>query len=315
MSTPERTPGVPRAALVGLAAFLVLAAVVWSVQNGMETVRSAQGRTLLPALSGDLSRFDAEAWYLPADGALGFVEIPGGPFWMGSDPAVDRMAFDNERWASTGGQAEVDLPRYLIGRFEVTVAQFRAFVEETGYRAAPEALQAPADHPVAQVSWPDALAYSEWLEERLRDSAGTPPEIRKMLREGWRLTLPTEAEWEKAARGTDGRIFPWGNQPVRGQANFMSGGTAAVGSYPCPECPYGISDMSGNVWEWTRTPFQATPYLASGATPDLNADALWVMRGGAFADREQNVRTAIRGGADPGARRPFIGFRLVITQS
>jgi formylglycine-generating enzyme required for sulfatase activity len=70
--------------------------------------------------------------------------------------------------------------------------------------------------------------------------------------------------------------------------------------------------MSGNVWEWTRSPYQAYPYDESDDREGLDEDALWVMRGGSFSDQEQNIRTAIRGGADPGVRRPFIGFRLVI---
>jgi formylglycine-generating enzyme required for sulfatase activity len=71
--------------------------------------------------------------------------------------------------------------------------------------------------------------------------------------------------------------------------------------------------MSGNVWEWTRSPFQAGPYDPPNDRIDLEADALWIMRGGSFSDSAQNVRAAVRGGADPGARRPFIGFRLVLT--
>ena len=71
--------------------------------------------------------------------------------------------------------------------------------------------------------------------------------------------------------------------------------------------------MSGNVWEWTRSPYQPYPFDPSDDRRELQADALWVMRGGSFADAERNVRTAIRGGADPGARRAFIGFRVVIT--
>jgi len=92
-----------------------------------------------------------------------------------------------------------------------------------------------------------------------------------------------------------------------------------VGSFPCPECPYGLSDMSGNVWELTRSPYRPYPYdptpdsLDNLDSLDLDADALWVMRGGSYGDPDQNIRAAIRGGADPGARRPFIGFRVVLT--
>jgi formylglycine-generating enzyme required for sulfatase activity len=315
--TPTLTPAAGRRSAVAVAAIagvLLLAGVAWVLRGGIESMRAATGQVLLPPLTGDLSRFRADTWYLPDDAMLGFVEIPAGPFVMGSDPVADPMAFGNERWVHTGGSTEVELPTYYIGRFEVTVAQYRAFVEATGHRGDREALAAPGDHPVALVSWPDALAYSRWLDRTLRDSAGTPPELEALLREGWRITLPTEVEWEKAARGTDGRIFPWGDRPAPEQANFMGRSTVPVGSFGCEECPWGIADMSGNVWEWTRSPFQATPYDTAAAAPDLREDALWVMRGGSFVDREQNVRAAVRGGADPGARRPFIGFRLALSR-
>ena len=268
----------------------------------------------LTATLGNLSGFRSDAWFLPDEELLGFVQVPGGPFVMGSDPAIDRLAFDNESWPGASPQETLDLPSFYVGRYEVTVAQFGVFVEETGYRADDEAFQQPPDHPVAAVSWTDALAYARWLETTLREWPETPPELSRLLREGWRISLPTEAEWEKAARGSDGRIYPWGNEPRRDRANYQGRGTAPVGSFECPECPFGLLDMSGNVWELTRSPYQAYPYDESDDREGLDADALWVMRGGAFNDPERNVRTAIRGGADPGVRRPFIGFRLVITR-
>jgi formylglycine-generating enzyme required for sulfatase activity len=253
--------------------------------------------------------FRSDAWWLPAEDLLGLVEIPGGPFVMGTDASVDPLAFDNERW-----QGAVDVPAFYIGRFEVTVAQFRAFVHATAYKADPQALGGQLDHPVAFVSWPDALAYCRWLDERLREWPGTPPRLRALLRDGWRVSLPTEAEWEKAARGTDRRIYPWGNEPRKDRANVETRSTTPVGRFACPECPFGLRDMSGNVWEWTRSPYQPYPYDPADDRKDLDKDALWVMRGGSFADPARTIRAAARGGADPGARRAFIGFRIAMTR-
>ncbi len=267
------------------------------------------------AIMGPLQTgFRSDAWFLADDELLGFVEIPAGPFLMGSDPMTDPLAFENERWASAQNQGTVDLPAFFVGRYEVTVAQFRAFVEETGFSVDSQTLTGPPDHPVAFVSWPDALAYGRWLEATLREWWGTPPPIRQLLFDGWRITLPSEPEWEKAARGTDGRVFPWGAEPTRVLANVGSGGTTPVGSFDCPNCAFGLSDMSGNVWEWTRSPYQPYPYTTADDRDDLSADALWVMRGGGFSDTDQNVRAAVRGGADPGVRREFIGFRMVISR-
>jgi formylglycine-generating enzyme required for sulfatase activity len=289
-------------------AVLILVGAIW-------TFRPTADEPPMPPMAGTdgLARFRSDAWFLPAEDLLGFVEIPAGQFLMGSDPSLDPLAFDNEHWADTGAWATVELPTFYLGRYEVTVAQFRAFVEATGHRADPTAVTGPADHPVVAVSWADALSYTRWLDGELRKAEGTPAALARLLEEGWRVALPTEAQWEKAARGADGRIYPWGGEPRPDRANFMSEGTRPVGSLPCPECPHGLADMAGNVWEWTRTPYQTGPY-GSGASPtNLREDALWVMRGGSFADTERNVRAAIRGGADPGARRPFIGFRVAIT--
>jgi formylglycine-generating enzyme required for sulfatase activity len=234
---------------------------------------------------------------------------------MGSDPAFDRLAFDNERWSAAQTQGHVRLPTYYIGRYEVTVAQFRAFVEATGYRAGSHVFVGSGRHPVSDVTWPDALAYCRWLERTLRASPKTPEKLGRLLDGGWRIGLPTEAEWEKAARGEDGRIYPWGNEPRRDRANYGGTGALPVGSFECPECPFALFDMSGNVWEWTRSPYQPYPYDAGDDRDRLDADALWVMRGGSFADPERNVRAAVRGAADPGARRPFIGFRVVLSRN
>lgn len=306
------------AARVGWAALaaLIIVAAVWLYSSLMP--RAPQTEVERPpkpsAGSADRPLFRSDAWFLPDDELLGFVEVPAGPFLMGSDKAVDPLAFDNERWSDTRAQGTVDLPVYYVGRYEVTVAEFKAFTDATGLRTDEQTLRAAPDHPVTSVSWPDALAYCRWLETALRKWPETPPRLRQLLHDGWRVSLPSEAEWEKAARGTSGRIFPWGNEPRRDRSNYAGAGTTPVGAFDCPECPFGLLDMSGNVWEWTRSPYQPYPYDERDDRAHLDADALWVMRGGHFGDPSKLVRAATRGAADPGARRAFMGFRVAIAR-
>jgi formylglycine-generating enzyme required for sulfatase activity len=302
-----------RAALA-VAAAVVLLLLAWFYSPDRDAVATADGSpTPDRALySEGFAGFSSAAWHLPNDELLGFVEVPGGSFLMGSEPG-DSLAFDNERWAG-GTRQPADVPTFFIGRYEVTVAQFLVFVEATDHPVPPETLQVPGNHPVTSITWTDALAYARWLDGILRGWGGTPAPIARMLSEGGRVTLPTEVQWEKAARGGDGRVYPWGNDLRSDRANFQSTSPKPVGSIPCPECAFGLSDMSGNVWEWTRTPFVDGPHGAPEAPPNLQADALFVMRGGSFADPARLVRAALRGGGDPGVRRPFIGFRVVISK-
>lgn len=223
---------------------------------------------------------------------------------MGADRGRDPMAFDNERWSPAQGEGSVDVPTFYIAAREVTVAEFTKFAQATKWSVDPRALAGPADHPVVFVSWPDAVAYCRWLDSTMKAA----------LPAGFHVTLPTEAQWEKAARGTDRRRFPWGDEPRRDRANFASQGTVPSGKLACPECAYGLSDMAGNVWEWTRSPLQPYPYDEANDRANLDQDALWVMRGGGFADGPQLIRATTRGAAEPGARRPFIGFRVAIAQ-
>lgn len=300
--------------VVGLAAVAAIVAfvAVWMFVKGRATV-AAPARWTPPAIEPVAdARFNDSMWFLPNDASLGFVEIPAGTFTMGSDPAVDRVAYDNERWSQNESQGKVELPTFYIERYEVTVAQFGAFVTATQRAVDQQALRAPATHPVTRVTWADALAYAHWLETQLRESVHTPAQLAALLKDGWHLSLPSEAQWEKAARGADGRIFPWGNEPTPDQANFGRSGTMPVGSIACDACAYGLSDMSGNVWELTRSPYQPYPYAMDDAARDSQTEALFVMRGGAFSDPANNIRAATRGGIDPGVRNPTIGFRLVL---
>lgn len=242
----------------------------------------------------------------------GFVEIPGGVFTMGAGQSLSPDAFDNERWSVSAEEGAVELPTFYLAIREVSVAEFAAFATATGWRAEPRALAAPPTEPARYVAWTDAVAYCHWLTGRLASAPSTAPRLAELLAAGWRVTLPTEAQWEKAARGGDRRIYPWGDQLRRDRATFESAGPTDVGARACPECAHGLEHMAGNVWEWTRSPYQPYPYDESDDRRSLEADALWVIRGGGFGDSARLIRTTARGAAEPGARRPFIGFRVAL---
>jgi formylglycine-generating enzyme required for sulfatase activity len=286
---------------------------MWLYLQGREALAAPLRAPFATAAIPD-ARFDPQAWHLPNDPMAGFVEIPAGVFTMGSDPTVDPAAYSNERWSQTENQGRVELPAFYIARYEVTVAQFADFVAATKRAVGPQTLLAPAHYPVTNVTWTDALAYAQWLESQLLQ-AQAPAAIVALLKGGWRVSLPSEAQWEKAARGTDGRVYPWGQTADPAKANFRRSGTSPVGTFECAECAFGLADMSGNVWELTRSPLQPYPYQPGDEARDPHADALFVMRGGAFNDAPNNVRAATRGGIDPGARTPFIGFRVVLERS
>jgi len=301
---PGRTLGfvIMTAMIVFVAGFMV------EQSQRLDSGELASGDAVNPELEG----FRSDLWYLPDDPMLGFVEIPAGSFTMGSNPALDRMAYQNERWSNLQRQGEVELPDYFIARFETTQAQFSAFVRDTGLAQSAVDVTVPGDYPVTNVTWPDALAYARWLETRLRNSANTPSALQQLFASGARLSLPNEAEWEKAARGSDGRIFPWGSRPRSNLANFGSDGPVPVGSIDCDSCAHGLSDMAGNVWELTRSPLQDYPFDPGDDHQLQSGDPLYVMRGGSWADGLNNVRTAVRGAVDPGVRNNTIGFRLVL---
>jgi formylglycine-generating enzyme required for sulfatase activity len=271
--------------------------------------RALAGRTL--AMLGD-PRFDPERWFLPKDDLLGFVEVPAGRFVMGSDLKKDSQAFSHE-----APQHEVELASYRIARCPVTVAQWRAFVESESYDAEPASLQGLANEPVRYVSWHDALAYCSWLEARLKELGDS--------RFAGVVTLPSEAQWERAARGTDGRIYPWGDKPDPERANCNESGVgsvSAVGCFPGGASRVGCEEMSGNVWEWTRSlwgkswsePSFGYPYVASDGREDLEApsETLRVFRGGAFNNYPGDVRCAYRLRYDPAIRGWGLGFRVAL---
>lgn len=316
VTEPSVAPSVDtldRGRVMGLGALALIVTCVAAVLyvSGRSAIHAMSTSTMTSKVES--SRFNSNPWNLPHDAMVGFVAIPAGAFLMGSDPAIDPAAYENERWSQDRAQGQVELPEFHIGKYEVTIAQFAAFVAATHRPVDTQTLRGAGDQPVTNVTWTDALAYAQWLESQLRDSSQTPAALKALLGSGWHIALPSEAQWEKAARGSEGRIFPWGNEPDVAKANFGRSGPVPVGSFACAECAFGLADMSGNVWELTRSPFQSYPWSPAEAPRDHAADALFVMRGGAFNDAANNVRTAVRGGIDPGARRAFIGFRLVLS--
>lgn len=228
------------------------------------------------------------------------VLVPAGPFLMGSDKWRDPKAYDREL-----PQHTVHLDAFYIARHPITSAQYRRFVDATGHRA-PDHWKdkdydpaARADHPVVDVSWHDAVAYCRWLSEQ----TGKP------------YSLPSEAEWEKAARGTDGRIYPWGDrEPTPNLCNFEGSSiktTTPVGRYsPQGDSPYGCADMAGNVWEWTRSLYRAYPYDLRDGREAMGSDGDRVLRGGAFFNVVGNVRCAYRYHLSPVSFAVIFGFRV-----
>lgn len=291
---------------------IVAVTALWLATRGREALRPIAATPSL-LQSKDLDRFRADAWYLPNEPLLGFVKIPAGTFLMGSRPNPELPPYANEQWSAESEQGAVDLPEYYVARYEVTVAQFREFVLATGYKIPPNILREPPTRPIARVKWTDAVAYARWLDRQLRDSKQLAPELAERLNNGWHVSLPSEAEWEKAARGSDGRLFPWGNFPDNHNANFGGVDTIDVGSRRCIECAFQLADMSGNVWEMTRSPNLPYPF-EEAKRKDADGYPLYVMRGGAYNDTPQNARSAVRGAVDTDTRSPTIGFRVVIVK-
>lgn len=274
---------------------------------------------------GDPRFHDASGFYLPNDGLLGFEAIPAGPFRLGSDPAQDPQAEKEEQ-----PQHSLPLDAFYLARYPVTVAQFKLFVEQSGHKPAnTNSIQGLLNHPVVYVNWRDAIAYCEWLTGALRGWGKTPAALR--LGNGWSATLPSEAEWEKAARGADARLYPWGKEFDPDKANHKGTGlesTSAVGCFPAGASPFGLLDMSGNVWEWTRSVFgewdskasthknvYGYPYKPEDGREDLRKGNEWtrVLRGGSAWNEAQHMRCADRYGSDVHLGDWFLGFRVCVS--
>ncbi len=222
------------------------------------------------------------------DGAP-LVLVPAGVFTMGSDGGDDDE-FPIHR---------VQLDAFYIDKFEVTNGQFAKFVD--AIQSEPpwgfEDQDTPvirADHPVRWVSWFEAVGYCFWAGRR----------------------LPTEAEWEKAARGVDGRVYPWGNDhptPVHAVYNRLKT-VSAIGTREIGKSPYGVYDLAGNLYEWVMDWYEADYYAnfayETGVNPrGPNSGTTKVQRGGSYANSSYRIRSSYRAKGDPLEQHQRVGFR------
>jgi formylglycine-generating enzyme required for sulfatase activity len=216
-----------------------------------------------------------------------------------------------------------------MAKYPITNAQYAAFVSDGGYTERWRACWTPdgrswkeqegrtgpqfyggvhdlANNPVVMVTWYETVAFCRWLTVRLREAGELDP--------SQEVRLPTEAEWEKAARGTDGRIYPWGDDAHPNRANYGNTGigtTSAVGCFPGGTSPYGCQDIGGNVWEWCTTKWVGS-YEGYKGDNGLEGDATRVLRGGAFSNNSWSVRCAFRDRRNPEYWNKHVGFRVCV---
>jgi formylglycine-generating enzyme required for sulfatase activity len=270
--------------------------------------------------------------------SLSLVHIPAGPFRMGvlaaHAPALAAAGYPPEWLAGEQPQHEVLLSDYWIGKTPVTVAQFQAFILATGYRTSADRrgsgwvwngtrwedvrganwrrphgpgseMTDKEDYPVTQVGLEDAQAFCQWASHT----------------SGAALSVPSEAQWEKAGRGLDGRSYPWGDQPPDTQRcnfNRLVGEVTPPGRYsPAGDSPFGCQDMAGNIWEWVSDHYNEQEYAQRAAgqvidPPGAASGKLLVLRGGSWYREAAYLRCASRFPYDPATKDFFnCGFRVV----
>jgi formylglycine-generating enzyme required for sulfatase activity len=229
---------------------------------------------------------------------MDFMRVPSGPFLMGSEK--------EEKFIDEHPQHIVDIPYdYWIGRYPVTNELYSNYAKNRGIKHPVNEWEKKKDHPLVYVKWTDAIEYCKLLTAQMRAE----------IPSGLVLRLPTEAEWEKAARGTDGREYPWGNVFDKNKCNSTEVGlnsTTSVGLYsPDGDSPYGCADMAGNVWEWTHSAKKKYPYrMDDGREFEKNSIA-HVLRGGSFFVNGDGARCAYRSEGDLMYFHSYAGFRLV----
>ena len=220
---------------------------------------------------------------------------------------IEKFGGDKDDYENEMEQHPVTLPDYYISRYPVTVAQFKAFVDDSEYKPNNnDSLRGVPNHPVVYVTWYDAMEYCKWLNAKLKGQAKNMKAENHFEKSFWEglatekliVTLPSEAEWEKAARGNqDARVFPWGDDFDQDNVNnnMIIGNTSAVGCFPKGKSLYEAQDMSGNVWEWTRSEYKNYPFNPKAKLEKAkDTNILRVLRGGAFYDIGGGVRCAYR---------------------
>jgi formylglycine-generating enzyme required for sulfatase activity len=243
------------------------------------------------------------------------VKIPAGKFLMASTKEQIAQAImdgaDKDRVQNETPQHTVELSEYSIGKYPITNREYQAFVRDTRAKSPGgwDGDQFPAEkggHPVVNVSWVDAVAYCKWLS----------------FKSGKLYRLPTEAEWEKAARGEDGRVYPWGNEFDPKKANTSEakiGDTSDVGKFsPQGDSPYGCADMIGNVWEWCADWFNENEYKNREGIIDPQGPSqgsLRVVRGGSFYRTKGFARCTTRTANEPQTVGDAKGFRVAVSSS
>ena len=262
--------------------------------RGEHAPSSSKPRSSPASPASDSNSSSSEVDLDDLDG-YGWVPLPGGTFEMGTSDESNAQVH------------RVTVSPFRIARFPVTNAQYRVYVRDTKVSAPPHWPDADVPkgkelHPVVGVSWNSANAYAAWLSGRVRG------------RFGGRVELPTEAQWEYAARGTAGRQYPWGEpKPTKRLANFNGnvGDTTPVDRYPDGATPEGVHGLAGNVWEWCRDwygGYEGAPVTYSAGAPKGTSR---VLRGGSFNNSAGYRRGAYRGTPHPERGYVDVGFRVV----
>lgn len=240
-----------------------------------------------------------------------FCPIPRGIVLMGTpneqlSDLARQFGGTRESYAEEAPQHPVEIAAFAIAQVPVTNALYAEWIKHSGQRAPIvwHGSQPPAElanYPVVDVTWDEAVACCDWLSS----------EVNLALR------LPSEAEWERAARGDDTRIYPWGDQADPTMMNIkesMRGGLALVGSYPQAASPFGVYDLAGNIWEWTSSLQKSYPYNADDGRearqPAPEADRRRIMRGGCWGNPGHFARNTCRFRLHPERSTHLLGFRL-----